>query len=345
MNAYTKNKIVNIAIVILVSSLGGAVFASFLTSSRSESQTVIHVFILIISGALIGLIIGGSIATLEAFKLLTFKKLPIAINLLLKSVVYALIIATAYLIVLSITIHSNDIFNIKYFLMTIAFSSVATLVISTLDVINQLLGQQAMQRLFFGKYLRPVKEERVFMFLDLKGSTTIAEKIGDIKFHSFLDDFFSDIVSAILECRGEIYKYIGDEIIITWTIKNGLKKQNALKCFFLIKDKIDYLEKKYTAKYSIIPQFKAGVHCGTVVVGQMGDIKREVAFLGDVMNTTARVIGECNRLNNLYLISKDFKKLIEKDDIVKRCYDINSEANIALRGKKHETELFSVTRR
>jgi len=81
--------------------------------------------------------------------------------------------------------------------------------------INRLIGGRIFLSFFTGRYHKPIEEDRIFMFLDLKSSTAIAEKIGHINFHKFINDFLFTISEAIISNRGEIYKYVGDEIIIT----------------------------------------------------------------------------------------------------------------------------------
>ncbi|PQJ16644.1 hypothetical protein BST99_13790 [Aureicoccus marinus] len=76
-----------------------------------------------------------------------------------------------------------------------------------------------------GKYLRPKREERIFMFMDLKSSTAIAERLGEERYFNFLNDTFSIATPGILVTQGEIYQYVGDEIVISWLINNGLIEQ------------------------------------------------------------------------------------------------------------------------
>ncbi|MGR3301112.1 MAG: hypothetical protein ACUZ8I_01275 [Candidatus Scalindua sp.] len=52
------------------------------------------------------------------------------------------------------------------------------------------------------------------MFLDLKSSTTIAEEIGHRRYFEFISDFIADVTTPILNNHGEIYQYVGDEIVI-----------------------------------------------------------------------------------------------------------------------------------
>jgi len=178
------------------------------------------------------------------------------------------------------------------------------------------------------------------MFLDLKSSTTIAEKIGLIKNHKFLNDFFHDMTDAILECKGRIYQYVGDEVVIVWRVKEGVKDLNCLNLFWKIKDNIESKKNKYLERYGVYPEFKAGIHIGEVIAGEIGDIKKDIVYHGDTVNTTARIQAECNKYSSLMLASKDILSLL---DFVPE-YEAKSIGSIRLRGKETELELFSVNK-
>ncbi|MCP4136583.1 MAG: adenylate/guanylate cyclase domain-containing protein [bacterium] len=221
----------------------------------------------------------------------------------------------------------------------VAFGGVLLLVF--LLEMNELLGRRVLFNYFIGTYHNPKEEERVFMFLDLKSSTTIAEKIGHKDFHRLVNDFFFSITGAIIENRGEIYKYVGDEAIITWKMKQGIKKAYCIQCFFDALEGIENQREMFLGKYGIVPEFKAGIHCGTVITGEMGDIKKEIAYLGDTVNTAARVEAQCNEKGKKLLVSGDLLEQLDLPEI----YTSENMGAITLRGKEKEVELFSIEKK
>ncbi len=224
------------------------------------------------------------------------------------------------------------------FIELLLFSVVLSFFVNFVRQINRLLGQNVLLNYLRGKYQLPLEEELIFMFLDLKSSTTIAERIGLRKNHEFLNDFFHDMTDPILECKGKIYQYVGDEIVLTWHLKEGAKNLNCIKCFFEIQNKIYNLKDSYIKKYGVYPEFKAGLHIGMVVTGEIGDIKKDIVYHGDTVNTAARIQTECNVYNMKLLISKELKDKLKFDGE----YKVKSMGNIRLRGKENELELFSV---
>jgi hypothetical protein len=116
------------------------------------------------------------------------------------------------------------------------------------------------------------------MLLYINSSTTIAEQLGDKTYHSLLKDFFSDITLPVLENKGNICQYVGDEVIIAWNYEDGKENMHCLKCFFDLKLHILKRKEKYLDRYGLVPSFKAGIHCGTVIAGEVGIIKRDITY-------------------------------------------------------------------
>lgn len=195
--------------------------------------------------------------------------------------------------------------------------------------INDKFGHGVLWSLIRGRYHRAREEERIFMFLDLKSSTTTAEKLGNRLYHDFLRDYFSDITNAILYNKGQIYQYVGDEVVITWRKQDGITDYHCLKCYFDIKKSIEKHRAKYESKYGFIPEFKAGLHTGKVIAGEVGIIKRDITYSGDVLNTAARIQSKCNEFGVPILASKALMDLFPGELPFKR----KPIGEIELRGK------------
>lgn len=314
----------------------GAVFA-FLISPDPTIFTILQ-------GILCGFLIGFVIFYMEYFIFDRIWKMSMIMIAITRSIIFTAVIIPSYIISDLIIFGPRTIIHdIRTFLLP-GFGTAIFFILGAMLAINisRLLGQRALIRLLIGLYHKPVQEKRIFMFLDLSSSTAIAEELGDLRFHSFLNDFFFDATRPIVECKGEIYKYVGDEIIVTWSMKSGTASANCIECFFQIAERISDLRERYSGRYGLSPRFSAGIHCGNVVVGEMGDYKREVAFLGDVVNTTSRIQSECKTRARGCIISEDLKN--ELPPAACERYLFESLGSIALRGKKQEMRLFSVTR-
>lgn len=224
------------------------------------------------------------------------------------------------------------------FAYIVFYSMVVLVVLQFVTLVTRLLGPNVLLNYLLGRYHTPKEEERIFMFMDLRSSTTIAERLGHLKWHNFLNDFFFDIAKPVRESRGEIYQYVGDEVVISWPKNTGLKNLNCIHCFFGIWERMEKRRERYLRKYGYEPVFKAGYHIGIVIVGEIGDYKRDIVFHGDTVNTASRIQVECNHYNRRLLLSDT---LLNQLDYQKE-YTSEYITKIVLRGKAEELELYSL---
>jgi adenylate cyclase len=200
------------------------------------------------------------------------------------------------------------------------------------------IGHRVLINFFTGKYHTPKEENRIFMFLDMKSSTTIAEHIGHIKYFELLKEYYADLSDSTIRFAGEIYQYVGDEMVISWKYKDGISNNNCIECFFAMKNDLLKRKEKYIKKYGLFPSFKAGIHYGKVTTGEIGSIKKDIIFTGDVLNATARIQGLCNSYEVDLLISADLLENLT----IGSAYQIKSIGIQKLRGKKENVELFKI---
>src|SRR4030095_10451548 len=224
------------------------------------------------------------------------------------------------------------------FLSVILYIAAITLVTQFYNEVSENMGLGVLNNFLTGKYHRPTEEERIYMFLDIKSSTTIAESLGHIKYFQMLRDYYADLTEPVVKFSGEIYQYVGDEIVVSWKLKNGLRKHNCIHCFFAMKEAIKKQASKYNEEFGLVPSFKAGFHLGKVTTGEIGVIKRDIIFTGDVLNTTARIQGLCNDYQVDVLISGELIKKLDLDSQFRpKALGVNE-----LRGKDEKLELYTI---
>jgi adenylate cyclase len=227
------------------------------------------------------------------------------------------------------------------FLLALAILTLVSFLINFVRQLNRMLGPGTLVSLLLGRYHRPVAEERIFMFLDLNNSTAIAAALGPLWFNEFKNDFFHDIAEPVLETRGQIYQYVGDEAVVTWTTERGLRQGNCLRCVFLVSERIHEQRNRYLSRYGVVPEFKAGLHGGPVVTAEIGDIKKDIVHSGDTVNTAARVEAQCRPMERQVLVS---------EALLSRCQvpedlEIEDMGERELRGKVEAIRLYSVRAR
>jgi len=340
ISKYNLKKVRETILVSLLSAATGVAFASFLKYAFFNADAEVSLARFMLLGGLTGGFLCLTFILIEDKLERLFAK-PLWVVLVAIPLIYTAIIAIEYGAIYSAIMGFENFFGESLILETIAFSLAMSMIINFSAMLNRLLGNHVLAGLIFGKYHRPVTERRFVMYLDLAGSTSIAERIGNIAFHSFLNDFFRDISRPVIDCHGDIYKYVGDEAIITWKVKEGVAQQAALEAFFAIRDAVRIRERHYEARYGCVPHFRAGLHYGEVIVGEMGDYKREIAILGDVMNTAARIQSECRSLGVDFLASDEAIRELGPCDAR---FTLSSCGEASLRGKETRMVLHSVAR-
>ncbi|RMF01246.1 MAG: adenylate/guanylate cyclase domain-containing protein [Bacteroidetes bacterium] len=178
---------------------------------------------------------------------------------------------------------------------------------------NAFIGQKVLRNFFTGKYHTPVEEERIFMFLDMKASTTIAEQLGHVTYFRLLRAYYRCFTEAIVAQEGEVYQYVGDEIILSWGVVNPAAFSRCVACFFALKKALSSQKAWFEAQFELSPSFKAGIHMGKVTTGEIGVLKKEIMFTGDVLNATARIQGLCNDYGVDLLLSGDVCQKLPPD--------------------------------
>ena len=229
--------------------------------------------------------------------------------------------------------------NIHFFRF-LAYFYLSGIIFNFLKEMRTRMGRMNFIRWFFGMLSKPREEERIFMFLDMKSSTTIAEKLLHKKFSYLVQDIFNNM-TVFGFYHGEIYQYLGDGAIISWKVKSGILDSNYLKAYFAFRKRISRRERYYNRKYKLAPKFKAGVHVGHVMVLQVGQTRRDISYNGDTINTAARIESMCKEYHQDLLISEDLYKRTENKD----AYLFKEIGRIKLKGKRKGTGIYQVKER
>ena len=220
------------------------------------------------------------------------------------------------------------------FMFDLAVMTLLTIII--LEVIDK-YGPGGFWGMMRGRYVNPRIENRIFIFLDINNATTIAEQIGHTRYFRLLRDFFAEITIPILANGGQIYQYVGDEVVLSWK-NTPLNKQRCFRflrqAFFLLKRR----ESKFVKRYGVSPTFKAGIHAGEVTAGVIGIIKKDLVYSGDTLNTTARIRSKCHELDESFVVSADFLN----DFHTPFAYKVNEIGEMEFKGKLEKEKLYAV---
>jgi adenylate cyclase len=255
--------------------------------------------------------------------------------LLLRYVLFDLLIAPSMYLP---GVELNDrSWNYLFWLMLIYYFFM-TLMISFINQVNKKYGPGVLVPLLLGRYRHPKEEERIFMFMDLKSSTSTAEKLGHLKYSAFIRDCFMDINEVLYPFRAQVYQYVGDEIVVMWPAAEGLRERFCLRFYFACKKQFESRAEYYRTSYGLLPGFKAGLHMGKVTAVEIGEIKKDIAYHGDTLNTTARIQSVCNDYQKDFLVSEHLVEKIGLDEGMKK----EHLGMVLLKGKSEEVGIVSV---
>lgn len=189
--------------------------------------------------------------------------------------------------------------NIMYYAMATAFLS------SFVMRVRQLLGREVFLSLLTARYRRPLREDRLFVFIDLAESTSYAEEFGDLRAQEFLSALFAGFAEHVRRYEGEIDDYIGDCAIVTWPIQRGIEDARCIRCIYDIIAAIENDADTWRRKFGKVPRLRVAMHGGPVITAEIGVYHHKITYFGDVVNTTARMEGLCKTLDRPVLISSE----------------------------------------
>jgi adenylate cyclase len=177
----------------------------------------------------------------------------------------------------------------QIFWSSFVYSAVLSVVMNLGLAISNIIGPRALLNFVTGRYHSPVEEDRFVLFVDIAGSTGLAERLGGVGIHRFLDRTFRLLTVAVEDYRGEVLSYVGDEVIVTWSERGGAIDCRPLRCFVAMRDELTRASGQFDREFGAVPRIRGSLHFGPVIIGEIGDVKRAIVFNGDVMNTAARL--------------------------------------------------------
>lgn len=187
----------------------------------------------------------------------------------------------------------------------VGFSLVVTLIFVVAMQAATLIGRRTFLHLVLGRYRRPRAERRFFLFTDVVGSTAIAERLGPLEAHRFLAAVFRVTAEPVAASAGEIYQYVGDEMVVSWTEAEGIVDARPLRCYLEMRQALADSSSEFRRRFGAEPQLRAALHLGEVIAGEVGEQRRAIVYHGDVMNTTARLEQATRDTGCLFIASND----------------------------------------
>lgn len=280
-----------------------------------------------------------------------FRKRSFGFNILLRSTLYIMALLIVGIVIFKVfevfSLIDFDLLNktkdkflsIRLISSFLIYWILFVLLINSIISISQKFGSKTFIDLLTGKYYHPKNEELIFLFLDLKDSTRIAEKLGHTNYSQFIKECVHELTPVVHKYKARIYQYVGDEVILYWNLNDGLSELNCIHSFLYFCELLKLRNDYFLSKYGEAPIYKAGMDAGIVTVTEIGDIKREIAFHGDVLNTAARLEKKCNEFNEKMIITRHVLDHIQPDTN----YTFKFLSNLPLKGKTKSVDFYAVS--
>lgn len=208
------------------------------------------------------------------------------------------------------------------------------------DILKAYLGDYSADRVYSGQIQRGDGDiiEAVILFCDLRDSSKLAEHYDLDRFLDVLNDYYDATAGAVIHGGGEVLRYIGDASLAVFPIERYADEQEA--CQVALDVALDALVRTQRLNANRTerdkPPIKIGIglHCGTVVYGNIGTADRiEFTVIGKAANEAARIEAQCKELNETILVSDTFANHLDQP--------WRSHGSFELRNIGHPIEIFS----
>jgi adenylate cyclase len=301
MNARLERKLRLLGVITAVGTAAGLA-VNFAQGRTSPSSMVVG----IVYGLFMCVAIGGvELFILDGPMRFWLSGLSFTANLVVRSTIYAAIIMIIQFsqsgeIIAGLPLETSK----QNFWLGFIYSAVISVLLNLIFGIANIIGPRAFLNFITGQYHTPVEENRFVLFVDIAGSTGLAERLGGIGIHRFLDRTFRLLSLSVVDYRGEVLNYVGDEVIVTWPERSGAVDCRPLRCFMAMREELALASGQLEREFSAAPRIRGSLHFGPVIVGEIGDIKRAIVFNGDVMNTAARLEELSRKVEGGFLASR-----------------------------------------
>ncbi|MDB9315473.1 adenylate/guanylate cyclase domain-containing protein [Spirulina sp. CS-785/01] len=191
-----------------------------------------------------------------------------------------------------------------------------------------------------------VKLTATMLFLDIKGFSTVSEKMTPEQLLDWLNEILGEITTEVLSREGIVNKFTGDGVMAVFGVplsrlhKEEVQRdaENAVVCALAISDRLEQINQRCLQQGLPTLQMRIGIFTGPVVVGSLGGKDRlEYGVLGDSVNTAAR-LESCEKHRQ----PVDCRILIAKETLMylSERFLVESWGLIALKGKEHLVDVY-----
>ena len=181
------------------------------------------------------------------------------------------------------------------------------------------MTESVLQHLLSGKIQLGGETLKVtILFSDIRSFTSISERMDAHALVGLLNEYFTEMVSAVMKNNGVVDKYIGDAIMAVFgaPVPTPQDAQNAVRAAVDMRDALERLNKRLAERGAPEIRTGIGIHTGEVVAGNIGSEQRmEYTVIGDAVNLASRLESSTKELGVGIVMSETTWELTR--DVVK----------------------------
>lgn len=177
------------------------------------------------------------------------------------------------------------------------------------------------------------------LFADIRGFTSMSEKMSAQQVSEILNEYFSEMEPIITKYNGIINKFIGDAIMAVFgePIQDEKHAQNAVKCAYEMLNRVRKLHKKWSREGKPEIEIGIGINTGEVFIGNIGSVNRmEYTVIGDTVNLASRL----ESYNKIYQTKMLISASTYKE--VRTFVDVIKIPEVQIRGKANKIDIYEV---
>jgi adenylate cyclase len=206
---------------------------------------------------------------------------------------------------------------------------------------GQYLSPEVIRRLLVNPQLvEPRKTEITVMFSDIRGFTTISEKLDAQDLALFLNGYLSDMTKIVFDTQGTLDKYIGDAVMAFWgaPFEEPDHAENACNASLAMMKTVRSMQKQWEAEGKPMLDIGIGLNSGPASVGNMGSALRYgYTALGDTVNLSSRLEGLNKEYGTHILVNESTYAAVKDDGFLFRELDI-----IRVKGKLQPVMIYEL---
>ena len=179
------------------------------------------------------------------------------------------------------------------------------------------------------------------LFSDIRGFTSLSEKMSAQEVSMILNEYFSEMEPIIRKYNGVINKFIGDAVMAIFgePIPDANHAQNSVKCAYEMLKKVEYLRGKWLSEGKPKIEIGVGINTGEVFIGNIGtETRMEYTVIGDTVNLASR-IESYNKVykTNLLVSESTYNHVADIADVIKI-------KDVQIRGKAKKMDIYEILR-